>query len=128
MTITVLNISAKRKYREYYDMIMDDFNIGEGLSLLSGQFHRRHEKVIDELFEKLTIDDEGGKTLEEFTDYRTYMDYDIRITHSDGNYYYYSRVSEEKKAAGRRRRRFMLPLPRHLCDCIRARSAVIPSA
>lgn len=87
---------GSRKYREYYDMIMDDFNIGEGLSLLSGQFHQRHEKVIDELFEKLTIDDEGGKILDEFTDYRTYMDYDIRITHSDGNYYYYSRVSEEK--------------------------------
>ena len=33
---------------------------------------------------------------DEFTDYRTYMDYDIRIAHRDGNYSLYSKVCEEK--------------------------------
>ena len=34
--------------------------------------------------------------MEEFTDYRTYMDYDIKIIHNDGTYSYYSKVCEEK--------------------------------
>ena len=36
------------------------------------------------------------KTLDEFTDYRTYMDYDIKIIHTDGTFSYYSKVCEEK--------------------------------
>ena len=87
---------GSRRYREYYDMIMDDFNVIEGISLLSGQFHERHRKVIDELFEKLTCDEDSAKVLDEFTDYRTYMDYDIRIDHGQGSYSYYSKVCEEK--------------------------------
>lgn len=87
---------GSRRYREYYDMIMDDFNVIEGISLLTGQFHERHRKVIDELFEKLTCDEDSAKVLDEFTDYRTYMDYDIRIDHGRGSYSYYSKVCEEK--------------------------------
>ena len=53
--------------------------------------------VIDELFEKLALDNENSaQALDEFTDYRTYMDYDIKIVHSDGSYSYYSKVCEEK--------------------------------
>lgn len=78
-------------------MIMDDFNIVEGYSLLSGQFNNRHKEVIEELFEKLTLDEENSsKTLEEFTDYRTYMDYDIHISHGDGTESFYSKVAREK--------------------------------
>jgi uncharacterized protein YPO0396 len=69
----------------------------EGYSLLSGQFNDRHKEVIEELFEKLTLDEENSvKTLEEFTDYRTYMDYDIHIKHGDGTDSYYSKVGREK--------------------------------
>lgn len=89
--------SPSSSYGKYYDMIMDDFNIIQGESIFSGIFHETHKEVIDELFAKLALDqDNGAKTLEEFTDYRTYMDYDIRITHDDGNYSLYSKVCEEK--------------------------------
>ncbi|MDT8718814.1 AAA family ATPase [Clostridium sp. 19966] len=89
--------SESKRFSKYYKMIMDDFNIVEGYSLLSGQFNDRHKEVIDELFEKLTLDeDNGAKTLEEFTDYRTYMDYDIHISHGDGTESYYSKVAKEK--------------------------------
>ena len=48
-------------------------------------------------FEKLALDDEkSAKTLEEYTDYRTYMDYDIKICSADGSYMLYSKVSQEK--------------------------------
>lgn len=86
-----------KRYRQYYEMIMDDFNAMQGESIFSGLFHENHKAVIEELFERLALDnDNNAKALDEFTDYRTYMDYDIRIIHSDGNYSLYSKVCEEK--------------------------------
>ena len=86
-----------KRYRQYYEMIMDDFNAVQGESIFSGLFHENHKAVIEELFERLALDHENNAaTLDEFTDYRTYMDYDIRIIHSDGNYSLYSKVCEEK--------------------------------
>ena len=86
-----------KRYRQYYEMIMDDFNAMQGESIFSGLFHETHKKVIDELFEKLALDNENSvQALDEFTDYRTYMDYDIKIVHSDNSYSYYSKVCEEK--------------------------------
>ena len=85
------------KYRSYYDMIMDDFNAMQGESIFSGIFHENHKAVIDELFERLALDnDNTAEALDEFTDYRTYMDYDIKILHDDGSYSLYSKVCEEK--------------------------------
>ena len=86
-----------KKYRSFYEMIMDDFNMVQGESIFSGVFHETHKEVIEELFDRLAIHNENQtKTLDEFTDYRTYMDYDIKILHSDGSYSYYSKVCEEK--------------------------------
>ena len=86
-----------KRYRHYYEMIMDGFNAVQGESIFSGLFHENHKEVIDELFERLALDNENSaKALDEFTDYRTYMDYDIRILHSDESYSLYSKVCEEK--------------------------------
>ena len=86
-----------KRYRHYYEMIMDDFNAIQGESIFSGLFHENHKEVIDELFEKLAlVNENSAQALDEFTDYRTYMDYDIKIVHSDGSYSYYSKVCEEK--------------------------------
>lgn len=86
-----------KRHRNYYEMIMDDFNMVQGESIFSGIFHETHKEVIEELFDRLAINNENNaKTLDEFTDYRTYMDYDIKIIHSDGSYSYYSKVCEEK--------------------------------
>lgn len=86
-----------KRYSKYYEMIMDDFNVVQGESIFSGIFHENHKEVIDELFSRLALDqDNGVRTLDEFTDYRTYMDYDIKILHEDDNYSLYSKVCEEK--------------------------------
>lgn len=86
-----------RRLKRYYQMIMDDFNILQGESIFSGMFNETHREVIEELFEKLALDDgDSSRTLEEYTDYRTYMDYDIKITGEDGSYMLYSKVSQEK--------------------------------
>lgn len=86
-----------RRLKKYYQMIMDDFNVLQGESIFSGLFRENHREAIEELFEKLALeDDNSSKALEEYTDYRTYMDYDIKITADDGSYMFYSKVSQEK--------------------------------
>ncbi len=86
-----------KRLKKYYEMIMSDFNIMGGESLFSGKFRDAHREVIEELFEKLTVEDENStKVLEEFTDYRTYLDYDIKIINDDDSYMLYSKVSQEK--------------------------------
>lgn len=75
---------------------MDDTNFG-GFTLFTSSFMDKHKEAIDELFERITIDDEQSqKTLEKFTDYRTYMDYDIKIHHSNGSTSSFSKVCREK--------------------------------
>ncbi len=84
--------------KQYYTMIMDDRNIGGEESIFGASFMNDHKEVIDELFNKLALnnDDDTDKVLEQYTDYRTYMDYDIRIVLPDGSYMLYSKVSAEK--------------------------------
>ena len=99
----------RKHLRKFYDMIMDDFNILGGESLFNSSFNETHREAIDELFEKLALDDESSeKTLEEYTDYRTYMDYDIRITFDDGSYMFYSKVRDPicRQSLPLRRRRY----------------------
>lgn len=82
--------------KKFYNMIMDDTNFG-GFTLFTSSFMDKHKEAIDELFERITIDDEQSqKTLEKFTDYRTYMDYDIKIHHSNGSTSSFSKVCREK--------------------------------
>ena len=47
-------------YRNYYDMIMDDFNVIQGESIFSGIFHETHKEVIDELFERLALNENAN--------------------------------------------------------------------
>lgn len=81
-----------RSYRAYYDMIMDDFNVMRGESIFSGTFNEMYRDVIAELFRRLSCGQDTEQALSEFTDYRTYMDYDMKITHPDGDYSFYSKV------------------------------------
>ena len=54
---------------------------------------------MDEVFQKLTSTtaiDGIEKIVSEYTDYRKYMAYDIKITNEEGDVYYFSKVSKEK--------------------------------
>lgn len=87
---------ASKEYKKFYEMIMDDSNFS-GFTLFTGKYRDKHREAMDELFERITIDDENSrKTLEKFTDYRTFMDYDIKIFHSNGKTSTFSKVCREK--------------------------------
>lgn len=88
--------SADKRKKRLYDMIMSDFNLS-GFNLFSTQFDEEYHDEMNELFSKLTASDENGDdVLREYTDYRSYLDYDIEIISKDGKSQKFSKIYREK--------------------------------
>lgn len=82
--------------RRLYEMIMSNFNLGEA-NLFSTQFDMEYHDEMEELFSKLLVSDEKGEdVIREYTDYRSYMDYDIDIISRDGRSQKFSKIYREK--------------------------------
>jgi uncharacterized protein YPO0396 len=65
--------------------------------LFTYDFQNKYDEQIRELFESLSMDElNSNGAINKFTDYRTYMDYDIKITNRDGDTMTYSKVFKEK--------------------------------
>ncbi len=78
-----------------YEMITSDINIG-GLTLFSSAFEEQYHEEMEDLFSKLTESDTTGDSiLQEYTDYRGYLDYDIEVT-SNGKPQLFSKIYGEK--------------------------------
>lgn len=85
-----------KKKKRLYEMIMSDFNLG-GFNLFSTQFDEEYHDEMNELFSKLTASDEhGDDVIREYTDYRSYLDYDIEIVSKDGKTQKFSKIYGEK--------------------------------
>jgi uncharacterized protein YPO0396 len=77
-------------------MIMDERNFRD-FTLLSDSFEEKYKEEINDLFNKLmAYDDRGNKIIEEYTDYRSYLDYDIIVEKKDGNRLRFSNIYGEK--------------------------------
>jgi len=60
-------------------------------------FESQYQEEINDLFEKLTAyDDLGDKVILEYTDYRSYLDYDIIVEKMDGSSQRFSNIYGEK--------------------------------
>ena len=95
----------------FYQVIVDKGNQqmteGDSLDNLAATADPAYERQVDELMEKIMADvDEntrarqegrtGGVTLSDYVDYRTYLDYDIKVTNRvTGQQAYLSRVSRD---------------------------------
>ncbi|MDD4717558.1 MAG: SbcC/MukB-like Walker B domain-containing protein, partial [Eubacteriales bacterium] len=90
------DITFNSKKESLYRMIMSDQNIGD-FNLWSSSFETEYRDEMDELFVKLTAyDDEGDKVIEEYTDYRNYLDYDIFVESRSGSIQKFSKIYGEK--------------------------------
>jgi uncharacterized protein YPO0396 len=90
-------LTYSKKYKDYYDMITDESNLISGFNLYTQSFEEKYKDQLQELYEKLLMEDEiGNRALEELTDYRTYLEYDIRIKRKDGSEALFSKVCREK--------------------------------
>ncbi|MEW5785416.1 MAG: SbcC/MukB-like Walker B domain-containing protein [Bacillota bacterium] len=98
-------VSPNLHYRRFYDMITDDLLI-EGYNLFSQAFQDKHRDTVEELFRQIVDTGEGiltadqrqqlQKNLEQFTDYRTYLDFDLVNIDDEGRESRLSRVLAKK--------------------------------
>lgn len=80
------------EYKEIYDMVTNEEQ-ANGESMFTVDFQIKYEAQLDELFTSLSQDElNSNGAINKFTDYRTYMDYDIKITDALGQTMLYSKV------------------------------------
>ncbi len=86
-----------REYGDYYDMVLADESMKSGTEIFNFEFERKYQRQLEELFINLASEDLNDQgSINKFTDYRTYMDYDIKIRNGQGDIILYSRVFKEK--------------------------------
>lgn len=86
-----------KEYSDYYDMVLSDESMKTGSEIFNYEFETKYQRQLEELFINLASEDmNSGGAINKFTDYRTYMDYDIKIKNSIGDNILYSKVFKEK--------------------------------
>lgn len=92
------------EYKRYYDMITDEMLL-EGYNIASQIFRDKHRDAIDELFRQITDIDaelnadaraELEKNIKRFTDYRTYLGFDLVVTDEEDRTQRLSRTLQKK--------------------------------
>ena len=76
-------LAPNSQKRNLYNMIMADDNFGSE-NLFAGNFESQYKEEIEELFTKIKAGDSSDQAVREYTDYRTYLDYDIEIIKKNG--------------------------------------------
>jgi len=85
-------VSPRPEYRRFYDMITDEL-LMDGYNLASRVFFDKHKDAIEELFKQITDTElqtdadtraELEKNIKRFTDYRTYLTFDLIVTDNQG--------------------------------------------
>ncbi|MDR0641489.1 MAG: hypothetical protein LBG07_03420 [Treponema sp.] len=81
------------EYKRYYDMITDPMLLEGGYNLLAGQYNDKYKEEIRDLFALITNEGEGRrgenrddyeKRVRTFTDYRTYLSFDLEVINPSG--------------------------------------------
>jgi uncharacterized protein YPO0396 len=85
--------------RGMYDMVMDSQSV-LGASLSDSDFRQKHQQAWDLLLERLTLNNQTGDTLtaelRELQDYRSYLQYDIRIHYPNSDRALLSQINAKK--------------------------------
>jgi len=124
-------ISPRAEYRNYYDMIMDPMLMDTGgWNLASEQFNAKYQKEIDALFHALIISEEDlsakrreeyEKSIRKYTDYKTYLVFDLIVTNDQGEEQRLSRTLL-KKSGGETQIPFYISLLASFSQVCRVRS------
>ena len=87
-------LSPRSEYRDYYNMITDPLLMDTGgWNIASESFNKKYQKQIDELFQLLVISEEQPsaerqreyeKNIAKFTDYKTYLSFDLIVSNEQG--------------------------------------------
>lgn len=86
-----------KEYADYYDMVLSDDSLKTGGEIFNYDFEMKYQRQLEELFINLAADEiNSNGAINKFTDYRTYMDYDIKIINRSEDVTMYSKVFKEK--------------------------------
>lgn len=90
-------VKPNPEYRRFYDMLTDNMNL-QNYTLFAEQFRQKYAAEIQELFGVLTDTSTGDidKRVEKYTNYRTYLQFDLTVTTPDGLVQRLSRMMEKK--------------------------------
>lgn len=90
-------VAPNPEYRRFYDMLTDEMAM-ENYSLFSDTFNQKYQAEIDELFRELTSDSSGDveKRVALYTNYRTYLSFDLTVTSSEGLTQHLSKTMDKK--------------------------------
>ena len=90
-------VKPNPEYRRFYDMLTDRMNL-QSYTLFAEQFRQKYAAEIEELFGILTDTSTGDidKRVEKYTNYRTYLQFDLTVTTPDGLVQRLSRMMEKK--------------------------------
>lgn len=93
------NVKPKNEYKRFYEMITDNM-LMEGQNLWSEAFNTKYSEEIKELFSKLTSSDIYDETYQKnisiYTDYKTYLSFDLIVTNEAGDRQRLSRTLDKK--------------------------------
>lgn len=93
-------ITYDKRKENLYRMITSENNMEGDNNLWTSAFESEYKDEIEDLFAKLMVrDDNGEKVLEEYTDYRAYLDYDIEIRKRNGSKQKFSDIYGEKSGS-----------------------------
>lgn len=85
-----------KEFSAIYDMVLSDSANNSG-PIITDEFIMKYNSEMQELFDNLAVDEINSEgVINKFTDYRTYMDYDIKITNTKGETTLFSKVFKEK--------------------------------
>ena len=94
----VISKSKDDRFGQYYDIFTSNQNY-ISTNLFTETLSDKNANLMQELFERLTSDSKDAnqeRLVREYTDYRRFMSYDIRITNKNGKDSYFSKIYKEK--------------------------------
>ncbi|MEE0955528.1 MAG: SbcC/MukB-like Walker B domain-containing protein [Eubacterium sp.] len=99
-------VDPRESFRQYYDMIMDPLLMDTGgWNIASESFNKKYQREIDELFRVLILAGEDTseakhqeyeKNIQKYTDYRSYLVFDLIVTNEQGEEQRLSRMLNKK--------------------------------
>ncbi|HAK05589.1 MAG TPA: hypothetical protein DCM23_02660 [Firmicutes bacterium] len=93
-------VKPSAQYRRYYDMIKDDMLLGLGED--DSPFVNKYADVMNDLFKQIVDIGRGDansailENVAKFTDYRSYLDFDLLVTNQQGVSQHLSKVIKKK--------------------------------
>lgn len=95
-------VSKSPDYADYYEMIMSETRMEGDVGLFAMEFEEKYANLRDDLFQKLASSDDESlnprkqseleKNIEIFTDFRTYLTFDMETTNKNGEKHLLSKV------------------------------------